>query len=414
MTRSTGVAKQLRYKKETTWGTAAGQASGKLLRRLNSDLNLTKNTYESKEIRPEQQLADFRHGTRGVDGKISGELSVGTWIDFMSSALRQAMQTAATTGALTTVTAATTTGTAGTFTRSSGSYFTDGFKVGDVVRWTGWATTGVNNNSKNMMITDLTATVMTVTTLDGTAVAAKAAGDSVTGLVQGKKTFVPTTGATDESYSIEHWFSDISQSELFTGCKISQVDVNMPSTGMGEITFTFMGKDLANSTGRGGVATTTMYFTSPTAASTGNSLSAVNGAVIVGGTQVSNVTGINFTISGNMTTGEVIGSNTRPDIFKGMIKVTGQITSYFEDATYRDMFDQETEGSVIVAMTGDNTAAASFVSFVMTRAKLGGNSKDDGDKGLIQTIPFTALLQTAGGTGTKYDNTTISFQDSSA
>jgi hypothetical protein len=183
---------------------------------------------------------------------------------------------------------------------------------------------------------------------------------------------------------------------------------------MGEITFTFMGKDLANSTARGGVATTTMYFTSPTAASTGNSLAAVNGALLVNGAKVSNVTGINFSINTNMTTGEVVGSNTRPDIFEGTVEIQGQITAYFEDATYRDLFDNETEASVMVAMTGDNTAASSFVSFAMTRIKAGGNNKDDGEKGLIQTIPFEALLQTAGGAGTKYDSTTLSFQDSSA
>lgn len=416
MTIATGVSKQLRMKKETTWGEAAGQSGGKLLRRLSSDLNLTKETYRSNEIRPDQQRADFRHGTRGVDGTISGELSVGTWNDFMASLLRQAFVTAATTGSLSDVTAATTSGAEGTFTRGTGSYFTDGFKVGDVVRWTGFAGgSATQNNSKNMLIIDLTATVMTVTTIDGTAIVADTAGDTVSCSVQGKKTYTPETGQTDESYSIEHWFSDVTQSELFLGCKVSQADVNLPATGMGEIEFTFMGKDMADTIAkRDSVALTSEYFTSPTAASTGNSLSAVNGVLYVNGDKVANVTGMNFSVNANMTSGEVVGSNSRPDIFKGTIDVSGQFTAFFEDATYRDMFVNETEASISMVMTGSNSADASFVAFTMPRIKAGGSSKDDGEKGLVQTVPFTALLQVNGGAGTKYDKTTLIFQDSSA
>lgn len=405
MPTASGVAKKLRYKKETTWGTAAGASGAQILRRLTSDLNLTKQTYRSNELRADMQRADFRHGSRAVEGTINGEFSVGTYTDFIASALRQAWQTAATTGAVITVTAATTSGSAGTFTRSAGSYLTDGFKIGDVVRWTGWATTGVNNNSKNMLITALTATVMTVTTLDGTAVAAKTAGDSVTCTLAGKKTWIPTSGQTDESYTIEHWFDDIDQSEVFTGCKISQIDMNLPATGIAELNSTIMGKDMTTNT--------VEYFTSPTAANTGTALAAVNGALYVSGTKVANVTGMNLTLNGNFTSGEVIGSNTMPFIFQGSIDVSGQITAYFEDATLRDMFINETEATISVVMTASNSANAGFVGIMLPRVKFGGSSKDDGEKGLIQTLPFTALLKTDGGSGTAYDATTIAIQDSS-
>lgn len=406
MTIATGVAKRLAYKKESTFGTPPGAASAQILRRLTSDLNLTKQTYRSNEIRSDMQRADFRHGARSVEGTVSGEFSVGTWNDFIASALRNTWQTAATTGAQTNITAAVTTGTAGTFTRASGSFFTDGFKIGEVIRWTGWTAPATANNAKNMLITNLTATVMTVTTLDGSVIVAKAAGDSVTGALAGKKTFIPTTGQTNDSYSIEHWFSDIGQSELFSGCRISQIDMNLPATGMAEFNTTFMGKDITTAT--------SAYYTSPTAANTGSSLAAVNGALYVGGTKVSNVTGMNMTLNANMTSGEVIGSNSMPDIFQGSIDVSGQITAYFEDASLRDMFINETEASISVVMTAGNSAADGFVGIMLPRVKVGGSSKDDGEKGLIQTLPFTALLRTTGGAGTAYDLTTISIQDSSA
>jgi hypothetical protein len=52
--------------------------------------------------------------------------------------------------------------------------------------------------------------------------------------------------------------------------------------------------------------------------------------------------------------------------------------------------------SIVAAFTTNNNANADFMSFVMPRVKVGGASKDDGEKGLIMTMPYTALLiQTA-------------------
>jgi len=86
---ATGVAKQLRYKKESTWGAAPGASGAQLLRRVTSDLSLSKETYQSGEIRSDYQIADYRHGVRSVAGTVNGELSPGTYSDFVGSALRR-------------------------------------------------------------------------------------------------------------------------------------------------------------------------------------------------------------------------------------------------------------------------------------------------------------------------------------
>lgn len=398
---ATGINKVLTYLKEVTFGDMAGPAGGQMLRRVTSNLDLQKNTYKSNEIRPDRQRADFRHGTRSIAGTIAGELSPGTYKDFIATVLRQAWQAAATTGALTNITAS----AAGPhFVRAAGSFLTDGFKVGDVVRWSGWATTATGNNANNFLITALTATQMTGLFLNGAAVAAKASGDSVTCALVGKKTWVPQTGHVNDSYTIEHFFSDIGQSEVFTGCRVSQMDIKMPATGMATIDTQFMGKDM--------VPSQAQYLTNPLPVSTGTSLAAVNGALSLGGAQVGLITGMNIAINANASKGEVIGSNTTPDIFVGPIDVTGQMTVYFSDASARDMFVNETEVSIVAAFTTNNNANADFMSFVMPRVKVGGASKDDGEKGLIMTMPYTALLNVNGGTNANSLATTISVQDS--
>jgi len=66
-----GVSKKVAYKKESSWGTLAGASGAKYIRRVTSNFNLTKDTYESAEIRTDFQTADMRHGIRSVNGSSS-------------------------------------------------------------------------------------------------------------------------------------------------------------------------------------------------------------------------------------------------------------------------------------------------------------------------------------------------------
>lgn len=400
---ASGVFKQLAYKVESTWGTAPSASGAQALRRTSSTLDLSKETYQSAEIRPDLQLSDFRHGVRSVQGRISGDLSPGTHKDFMAAILkRDYAAVSAITGASITIAGS---GPTYTVTRAAGSFLTDGVKVGDVVRLTAGSFNAANLN-KNLFVVSLTSTVATVIVLNGSSLTAEGPVASATVLVVGKKTFVPTSGHTDKSFSIEHWFSDIAQSELFSGCKATACAINLPPSGIATVDWDFMGKNVATSTSQ--------YFTSPTAATTTGSLAAVNGVVRIGNTTVATLTGLSLNIAANFTGEAVVGSNTRPVMAPGRVLVTGQATCYFEDATYRDAFLNETEISLMAAFTSDNTAAADFVSFVLPRVKFGGSSKDDGEKGIVQTIPFQALLNTAGGAGTATEATTLIVQDSQA
>ena len=400
---ATGVAKQLAYKAETTWGTVPAASGAQALRRVTSDLNLTKQTYQSAEIRTDYQVADLRHGVRSVAGTVRGELSPGTYEDFLAAALRKTF-TAVTniTGLSLTIAAS---GDYYTVTRSSGSYLSDGIKVGQVVRLTAGSLAAGNLN-KNLLVVGLTALAATVLVLNGSTLTAEGPIASCTMSVPGKESYVPTSGHTDTSFAIEHWYSDVSQSEVFSGCKVNSVGIALPPSGISTIEFGFIGKDVTTAAAQ--------YFTSPSAASTSGVVAAVNGAVAVNGTRVALLTGLQINIAGGMTAEPVVGSNTFPDIFEGRVVVSGQFSAYFEDATLRDLFLNETEASIVAAFTTANTAAADFLSITLPRIKVGGASKDDGEKGIVQTFPFQALLNTSGGSGTSSHATTIAIQDSLA
>lgn len=174
---------------------------------------------------------------------------------------------------------------------------------------------------------------------------------------------------------------------------------------MATVDFGVMGRDMETST--------SAYFTSPTAASTGGVLAAVNGAMYIQGVQVALITSMDFNVNGNMSApGGVAGSNVDPDIFPGMFDVSGNLSVLFTDATMRDYFLNETEVSIIAVFTASNAANADFQSHVFPRVKVGGADKDDGETGLTMTMPFTALENANPATGTIA--TTYYIQDSLA
>lgn len=397
-----GINKVIAYKKESSWGVAPGAASGKTLGRVSSVGNLNKATYESAEIETHQQVSDFRHGTRSAAYQFQGELAAGKYLDFWAAGLRQAFQSAPTTGALTNVTAS---ASGPHFTRAAGSYLTDGYKVGDVVRWTGWTSPATANNAKNFMITALTATQMTVIALNGSAVVAKASGDSVTCTLVGKRTWVPSSGHTDDSFYFEDWYSDIAQSEQFAGCKLQNLNIQLPSTGIATCALNFLGKDMA--------AGTSQYYTSPAAPVQSGKLAAVNGVVLLGNGQSLLVTGMSFTADFGLTSDTVVGSNVAPAIYLGRVRASGQATVLFEDEAMRDVFANETVVKIIGVFTASNAADADFVSFVLPAVKVGGASKNDGERGIIQTLPFTATKSGAAANSDTLD-TTMVIQDSLA
>lgn len=398
-----GVSKVLAYKKQTGLGSPASGSGGQDLRRTSSTINLTKEAYQSAEIRSDQQIADYRHGPKQVTGSIAGELSAGTYKDMLGSVLRKDfVAVTSLTSAAVTIVAST-----GVITFQTGNPLTAGIKIGMVVRITAGTVAAANLN-KNLLVLGVTATTLTVKTLNGSALADNAT--SVTGVtvaIPGKISYTPETSQTNDYYTVEHWFSDIAQSEVFSDVAMTNAQVSIPATGLSTITFPLVGLDMTTGTSQ--------VLTTPTAVSTGGAFAGANGLLYVQGAAVAVITSIDFDINGNVAAADaVVGSNSRPDVFQGTLAVTGNMSVYFIDGTFRDYFVNETEVSVNVALTTSSSNTADFISFIMSRVKVGGADVTDGTNGLTRTFPFTALKNTSGGAALANYATTIMVQDSAA
>ena len=393
-TKAKGVSKQIAYKKETTFGVLNGPTGGKLLRRTSADFTSTRESYESAEIRTDRQVADFRLGTKSTDGSLSGELSPNSYTDFIQAILARDF-TAGGTAASVSVTIALT-GGFNTLTRATGSWITDLFKVGEVVRMTG---AGLNaaNVGNNLLVVAVSALVLTVRVLSATPMVAEGPIATVAVATVGKETYVPLTGHTDDSFSVEEWYSDIAQSEVHSGVKVATWGISVPASGLVTTDFTMMGKGL-NTKG------TSQYFTTPTALSTTGVVAAVNGAVIVNGLATGAcVTSFDFSVDRGMEASQCIGSDSAEAIFSGTIRVTGNVSLYWEDGYVRDLFENETDTSLVLALATGSEKTAGVMSFVTPKVTFSSFSKADGELGTVATAAFTAVLNdvtTAGLQGT--------------
>jgi hypothetical protein len=226
--------------------------------------------------------------------------------------------------------------------------------------------------------------------------------------VAGKKTMVPTTGHTDKLFTIEEWYNDISKSEVLPDLRIGQCDIGLPASGNATIKLTSQGLGVRT---RGSA----QVLTSPTPATATPVLTAVRGVVLANGVPQLGVTSISMTIKGNLNAiGPVVGSNFNPDMSRGRVEVTGTFSALFDSTTLGALYDSETVTSLVAVMAADTTNGAQFFAVNLSAIKLTSDDPDDGEKAVMRTYPFTAMLNAAGGAGQTADNTIITIQDSAA
>ena len=398
-----GQLKKLAYKKQTALGSSASGSGGQYLRRETAAFNLTKDKFNSNEIVTHQQYTGDTYGVSKASGTLSGVVSPATYKDFLASLVRADMAAvSAITGMSLTI--------AGsgpyTITRAAGDFLTGGFKIGHVVRITAGTYSGTARDI-NLILTGVTALVLTAVVANGSTLTAQGPVASSTMTVVGKTTNVPTTGHTNDYYTLEEWYSTNSKSRLYTDMQVASAAIQIPATGNSTISLPFVGLGRT----KGG----SQVLTSPTTETTSTILSAANAYILVNGTRTTVATSMSLTIDGKVTHGEpVIGSRTLSDVVRGEVMVSGTVTVQYDAETISDLFVNETAVSIICVLFADGTATSEFISFVIPRAKFFGDDIDDGKKQLVMTLPFTAELNSSGGAALANDQTTIGIQDSAA
>lgn len=378
MTIARGISKIVTIAKETTWSdpVAGNSPTAKELRRVTASFNLTKDTYESNEIRRDYQVADMRHGIRGVDGALNGELSPGSYSELMGSVLSKDFVVV---GLPVTLTSATITVAGGLVTIVNTAPVS--LIAGNIVKVSS-AVEADNDDAVLLIASNVGMTVTAVVLTDADFVAESASSMVLT--PQGKITFAPETNQTNDSYTVEEWYSDIAQSEVSVGNKVGSMAVSLPTTGLVTVDFSFMGRNVLPTQ-------TTQHFTAAQPAGTEGIFAAVSGAIVVDGKPIGLITSMDFNVDRGLEAANVVGTDLNADVFQGRIRATGNMSVYFQDNQFYEYFDKEAEISIVVALKTSGASDLEAMSFLFPRVKLGSSSKGDSEQGIVQDCSFVAL-----------------------
>jgi hypothetical protein len=378
MTLASGTLVSLSYQEETTLrGSPEAGADMQALRTTGRALNLQKNTLKSEEVRSDRQNATLRHGFNQVVGSPGWELSLTAYNDFIEAAMSGDWAVIATDAAQTIT--AVGTSTTSVWTRSAGSYITDGFEIGMIVTAAGLDT---GNNDQDSRITDLSALVMTVEARDGESVYSADTGDADEVITATGETV--KIGTTLRTYTIERAFDDIAEYQVFNGCAINQMSLQMQPEQMVSGSFDILGMSADAMTQAPRDATITP-------AATNDPMAAFEGQLSEGGAESTVVTAMNFTLNNNRSLQAVVGSRFSPDVFEGIAMITGQATVFFEDATLFNKFVNETISTLSVQM--DDLNGTDFIVIGFPAIKYTGGDMDPPSEGPVPIVmPWEAQV----------------------
>lgn len=376
-----GSRHSMRYIAESTYGTTPATPAFKPIRHTSTTLGLSKESLQSEEIRDDRQIADFRHGAYQVGGDMNIELSFASFDDLLEAVLLGTWTATKTTGAQSF------SATVGTVVRSAGSFLTDGFAVNDVVINSGFTNAG---NNGRFRISALTATVLTLTALEGQTmvVEAAAAGRQVNSLRA-----ILKAGTVRRSFTVERFFGDILTIDKpyhrFTGVEFNTLALAISANAMITGTLGVLGQNMTTDTAIVAGAT----YAAPT---TTSPLDSFTGTLNEAGTPIAVITEIQLNVENGLEARFVVGSKAsiRPSI--GRSNCSGQITAYFENSLLLDKFINETESNIVFELPD---GAGNKYIFTLPRIKYNGGQPDvEGEGPITLSMPFQALLNAATST----------------
>jgi len=379
MTIASGANAELSYVREVTHGTTPGSPSMKLLRATNRNINGTKTTLSTEEVRGDRQISDVRHGFEQVGGSVGFELSLESYDDMLELALSALWTTTpATTGVI-----AMSVDTTSTFDRASGSFISDGFEIND------WVISSDFTESANNGTFRVTAVGASALTVDATLTTESAGADELI-KIEGQ---ILKMGQTLLTNTFERRFNDLTQYQPTRGVAVNQMSLTVSPESIVGGTFDLLGMSFDVFSGS--------ELGTPAVAPTNSPYDSFTGQIVEGTAVIGLITGIDFTLNNSRVLQAVIGSKNSPDVFEGQGIVTGSMQALFQDATLWNKFKNETETTLQIKLNELGTTGFHAITF--PRVKYTAGDMDPPQEGpVIIEMPFQALVDSASATTMKW------------
>lgn len=391
------------FKAQSALGSQATGSGGTILRQTGGTPGkLAKTAIESKEVRRDAQRTRGRHGMQATTaGPYNCEVSMGAFDPLYQALLRgtwdaeitktQADFTSLTTGAHTII-------------LTSGNPITMGFRVGDVIEATGLSDAA--NNSKNLRITGLDATTITVAE---TLVVNAVADTSCTIVRRGRKVIMPAAGSLVNTYfTIDEYEYDLDSSRVFTDCFPKSGKWTMQPNGLLTFDVDFVGTgQFEIDTGAGAP-----LLTSPTLP-TGTPLAVLDATLRCGGADIADLTSFDLTIDTAPVAPAVAASKISPTVLPGLNTVSMNLKFLRHDTSWDADHLNETGLSLQVLAVEPTAEPKNFLAlnvpyFTLGSADVSALSTAGGARDVTISVP--AALIGSDPTGAGYDATMMSIQ----
>lgn len=323
---------------------------------------------QSNVINPDRNVDDLVRLSKSAGGSIPLELRYSPSGEGLDAAML-AMLCASVYTASTSETGCTIAGGNKNVTKAAHDFVGDGFAVGDIVRVSGSSVTAENGYYR--------VTSSATGTLGLDAPANFTAGGSSVTVTRGARAI---NGTATPSFTIEVAHLDLEKAQVYTGCVINTMAVNLSIGQLATITFGIEAQSstrVDNYVGSSGIYISGATYT---AAATHPTLDPIGVQEIrVGGADYA-AQSLALSLTNNARPREQIGTLGPVSIARGYFGATGQVTAYLEDWTDHNAFAGNTATDLWFAAIDANGRGWSLslpqVKFSDVTAPVQGNNTD--------------------------------------
>lgn len=351
----------------------------------------------SKQIRSDAMSVRGRHGQKGFEATYGGELQLTNFDDAFAGVMRNTWS--ATGSAITTGTIAV---SGSTITFTGYNPLTAGVvKIFDVVTFPSGLDAA--DTDVPLRVTNVTASTIVV----AEALTTVGSGASYSMSVKGRKLINPAGGSLVKTYyTLEEHEAAIDASTVAQDVMFSKVSLSMQADNMMNLSVMLKGTGQTQALESGSAP----YFTSPVETDA-TPLSVIDATIRFGSGDVLDLESLSLDIDIGVQDTKVIGAQYSPDLFPGIIKVSGSITALRSSLAYYSAMLAETTYSlcILAVVPGTNT----FFNIVVPYFTLAGVdpsdlSREGGPR--TQTLTFPDELVGIDTRGSGYDRTKVKFQ----
>ncbi|MGE0290331.1 MAG: phage tail tube protein [Bradyrhizobium sp.] len=374
--------------------TDPGSSGGQIWRHVSHNLALPRDNYTANEKRQDQVQPIAKLGTKRVPVTTNHLLSCSTHYLALEACLQGTWTTAVVTADQTDFTSVRAVNSTSVFEFGGGNPATAGFRVGDVIQFSDLSE--ADNNSKDFIILSMGGTSNREVTVypapeDMTADSAF----SVT--TRGRSLFAPTSSLVSRKYVLETYTPDSDIAKVYSDIRFGGFDLSIAPNQMTQINFAGMGRD--REVFSGGSAP---FFGSPTAETTTDVISSMDGLLRLNGSTLAVATGFSLNWNKALSAPAVVNSS---GLSAGVVAtanavVSGQFTVFEVDTAFHTLYDAGTEFEFIGYFPeSDSAGAPNGMVFFLPRVKITNMTETEVDGGLALQCEFSASRYFGSGGG---------------